>query len=76
MGNAVATLHFQTLHQHPSLKCFVQEESKSGNRSHRIKANTIFRGQEYAYVDSDIFITLQLVCVRIISGDWLVEVSL
>ena len=26
MGNAVATLHFQTLRQHPpSLKCFVQE---------------------------------------------------
>ena len=73
MGNAVATLHFQTLHQHPSLKCSVQEESKSGNRWHRIKANTNFRGQEYA--DSDIFITLQLVCVRIISDDWPVEVS-
>ena len=44
MGNAVATLHLQTLRQHPpSLKCFVQE-GRPGNRWHGTKANTIYGG--------------------------------
>ena len=56
MGNSVAKLHFQTLRQHPSLKCFVQQ-GRSGNRWHGIKVNTIYRGQEY--VDTDVFTALQ-----------------